>query len=256
MSLKIDGYKSLLTRITIAQNVQFHREAATGIAPFTAKVNGIATAFDTYREDTDRLDDEFNTQAKSIETGELLLLDNKRDSTTVQIISRIDYHAKFPENKGETEAARKLKFIADAYRDAPQKDYQAETSYLRNMIGDLNQHADCLSIFGLRSLVSRLERENNDFEALYLTRTGNREAKRERGTLSELAGKTNASFDIVCQIVNGLSLMSLDADMKAALDEITGFINGQIHQYTVVYRRHMGVVTGKKRSETPEAEGD
>jgi hypothetical protein len=246
MGLKIDGYKSLLTRITIAQNVQFHKEAATGIAPFAVKINGIATAFDSYQKDMNILADEFNTQTKSIETSELAVLDDKRDSTTIQIISSIDYHAKFPESSEEADAARKLKFITDIYRDAPRKNYQAETSYLRNMVAELNQHADSLMLFGLTSLVNRLERENNDFETLYLIRTGNRETKRERGTLTELAGKANESFDVVCQIANGLSLMSLDTATKDAIDEVTGFINGQIHQYTVVYRRHAGVVAKKK----------
>ncbi|MDR0604758.1 MAG: DUF6261 family protein [Bacteroidales bacterium] len=246
MSLKIDGYKSLLTRIAIAQNVQFHKEAATGIAPFAVRINGIATASNTYQEDTDRLDDEFNTQTKSIETTELDILDDKRDGTTVQIINRIDYHAKFPENNEEADAAHKLKFITDTYRDAPRKNYQAETSYLRNMVEDLNQHADSLALFGLTSLVNKLERENNDFEVLYITRTGKKETKRGRGTLTELAGKANTSFDIVCQIINGLLLMPLDTNTKVALDEVIDFINGQIHQYTVVYRRHAGIAVKKK----------
>jgi hypothetical protein len=260
MSLKIDGYKSLLTRTTVAQNVQFHKEAAKGIAPFAVKINGIATAFDTYQEDTNNLDNEFDTQTKSIETSELVLLDSKRDNTTLQIIERIDYHAKFPENDREADAARKLQFITDTYRDAPRKNYQAETSYLRNMVADLNQHADSLALFGLTSLVNRLERENNDFEALYLTRTGKKETKRGRGTLTELASKANASFDVVCQIVNGLSLMSLDTDTKAVINEVIGFVNGQIHQYTVVYHRHAGVIAkkktgGKDDGETLEIDG-
>jgi hypothetical protein len=249
MSLKIDGYKSLLTRITVAQNVQFHKEAATGIAPFTVKINGIAIAFNTYKEDTEKLDNEFNTQPKSIETNELALLDNKRDSTTAHIIERIDYHAKFPENNEEADAALKLKFIADIYRDAPNKSYQAETSYLRSMIEDLNVHTDCLALFGLTPLLNKLAKVNNEFEKLYLARTGNKEMKRERGTFTELAGKANASFDVICQIINGLSLMPLDTDTKTAVDEVCSFINGQIHQYDLVYRHHTGFVAKKKSGE-------
>jgi hypothetical protein len=246
MSLKIEGYKSLLARITVAQNVQFHREATSGIAPFATKVNGIANAFYSYQEDTNRLDDEFDTQNKSLETGELIILDNKRDSTTLEIINRIDYHARFSENKEDTDAAHTLKFITNTYKDAPKKSYQAETSYVRNMIEDLKKHADSLTLFGLTPLVNKLEKENNDFETLYLTRTGKRELKRGRGTLTKLAAIANASFDTVCQIINGVSLMSLDADAKAAIDEVIGFINGQIHQYMVVYRRHVGVAAKKK----------
>jgi hypothetical protein len=258
MSTKIDGYKSLLTRISVAQNVQFHKEAATGIAPFVANVSGIAPAFGTYQADASKLDDEFNTQTKLIETDELLAKDKKRDGTTAQLISRVDYHSKFPENDEEKEAASTLKFITETYKDAPRKNYQSETSYLRNMVEDLNKQAAALTLFGLTSLINRLEAENNDFETLYLARTGAKGVKRERGTLTELATQANGSFDVICQIINGLSLMSLDADTKAALDEIIRFINSQIHQYTVVYNRHAGVTASKKGKdeETPVVAGE
>jgi hypothetical protein len=256
MSTEIDGYKSLLTRITVAQNVQFHKEAAAGIAPFVPKINGIAPAFGSYQADTDKLDDEFDTQTKFIETDELVAKDSKRDGTTVQLVSRVDYHSKFPENDKEKEAAHTLKFITDTYKDAPRKNYQSETSYLRNMVEDLNKQAAGLALFGLTPLVNRLETENNDFETLYLARTGAKGTKRERGTLTELAGKANRSFDVICQIVNGLSLMSLDADTKAALDEIIRFINSQIHQYTVVYNRHAGVIASKKNNGKSEDDGE
>jgi hypothetical protein len=91
------------------------------------------------------------------------------------------------------------------------------------------------------------EMKNTEFETFHASRANAKEARCESNTLTELADKANASFD-VCQIINGLSLMSLDADTKAIIDEVIGFINGQIHQYTVVYRRHTGVVVKKKTS--------
>jgi hypothetical protein len=256
MNTKIDGFKSLLTRITVAQNVQFHKEAAAGIAPFAAKINGIAPAFGTYQTDANKLDNEFNTQTKFIETDELVARDKKRDSTTAQLISRVDYHSKFPENDAEKAAAHTLKFITETYKDAPRKNYQAETSYLRSMVEDLKKQAAGLTLLGLTPLVNRLETENNDFETLYLVRTDAKGVKRERGTLTELATKANHSFDVICQIINGVSLMSLDADTKTALDEIIRFINGQIHQYTVVYSRHAGVVASKKGKDGENENGE
>jgi hypothetical protein len=84
--------------------------------------------------------------------------------------------------------------------------------------------------------------KNTEFDTLYVSRANAKEARRKSGTLTELAAKANTSFDIICQIVNGLSLMSLDAETKAVIDEVIGFINGQIYLYTVVYRRHVGVI--------------
>jgi hypothetical protein len=126
------------------------------------------------------------------------------------------------------------------------------------MVEDLKEKASFLTLFDLTSLVNRLETENNDFEALYLSRTNVKGTKRERGTLTELATKANGSFDVICQIINGLSLMSLDADTKAALDEIIRFINSQIHEYTIVYNRHAGIITSKKSKDekTPDVAGE
>jgi hypothetical protein len=256
MITEIYGYKRLLTRITVAQNVQFHKEAATGIVPFTEKINGIASAFGSYQTDANKLDDEFNTQTKFIETEELVAKDNQRDGTTAQLISRIDYHSKFPANDEEKEVAHILKFITETYRDAPRKNYQSETSYLRSMVEDLNKQAAGLTLFGLTPLVSRLETENNDFETLYLARTGAKRAKRERGTLTELATKANSSFNVICQIINGLSLMSFDTDTKTAIDEIIRFLNSQIHQYTIVYNRHAGIIASKKNNVKNENNGE
>jgi hypothetical protein len=249
MNTKIDGYKSLLARITVAQNVQFHKDVAGQIEPLAVNVSGLAPAFEAYKTDSAALDAEFDRKNRSIETDELVAKDDRRDATTVQLFSRIDYHFRFPQNENESEAARVLKFTADAYKNAPKENYTAETSCLRNMIADLRKNTASLNLFGLTSLVNRLEKENNDFEQLHISRTNAKEARRERGTLTALAAKANDSFGVLSQIINGMSLMPLDADAKAALEEIAGIINGQIHQYAVAYNRHAGIVASKKKGE-------
>ncbi|MDR1340256.1 MAG: DUF6261 family protein [Prevotellaceae bacterium] len=246
MSTKIDGYKSLLTHITIAQNVQFHHDATGQIDLIASQVSGISPAFEAYRSDAVALDAEFDRKSKSIETDELTLKDDRRDGTTVQLISRIDYHFKFPQNDREKEAARILQFIAYAYRDAPRKNYQAETSYLRNMIADLRKNETGLNLFGLASLVNRLDRENTEFETLHASRANAKEARRESGTLGKLSEKANKSFDVLCQIANGMLLMPFDDATKSALEQIASLLNAQINQYAVNYRRHAGIVAKKK----------
>jgi hypothetical protein len=247
MNTKIDGYKSLLAHITVAQNVQFHKDVTEQIEPLAVKVNGLAPSFDAYKTDSVVLDTEFDWKKKSIETDELVAKDNRRDATTVQLISRIDYHFKFPQDENEAEAARVLKFVVDAYKNASKENYTAETSYLRNLIVELRKNTASLNLFGFTPLVDRLEKENNDFEQLHISRTNAKEAKRERGTLTELSAKANNSFDILCQIINGMLLMSVDTDTQAALEKIVGIVNGEIYQYTVAYNRHTGVVAARKK---------
>jgi hypothetical protein len=247
MNTKIEGYKSLLTHITVAQNVQFHRDAAGQIEPLALQTGGAVPAFEAYKSDAVALDAEFDRKNKSLETDELVLKDDLRDAITVQLVSRIDYHFKFPQNSVEKDAARVLKFIADSYSDAPRKNYQAETSYLRSMVADLRTNSAGLELFGLTPLVNRLDRENTEFETLYNTRTGAKEIRRERGPLTTLAAKTNNSFDVLCQIINGMLLMPLESATKSALEQMASLLNAQIHQYAVNYKRHMGSVAEKKK---------
>jgi hypothetical protein len=201
MSTKIDGYKSVLTHISIAQNVQFHRDATGQFVTLAPQVNGIVPAFETYKSDANALDAKFYRKNKSIETDELAFKDDYSDATIVQLINRIDYHSKYPQNDREKEVANVLQFIADGYRDAPRKNYQAETSYLRNMVTELRKNEAALALFGLTPLVNRLDRENTEFETLHNARTNAKEARRESGTLRNLSDKANKSFDVLCQIV-------------------------------------------------------
>jgi hypothetical protein len=124
MNTKIDGYKSLLTHITVAQNVQFHRDA-------TKQIDSLAS----------------------------------------------------------------------------------------------------LELFGLTPLVNRLDRENTEFETLHNARANAKEARRESGTLRKLSDKANKSFDVLCQIVNGMLLMPFDNATKSALEQIASLLNAQIHKY-------------------------
>lgn len=246
--VKIEGYKTLLTQVTIAQNTQFHRDATGQIALIVPQVDGIVPAFEIYRSDANMLDMEFDKKTKSIETEELSLKDERRDAITTQIISRIDYHSKFPANEAEKESIHVLKFIADSYRESPQKNYQAETSYLRNMVAELRKNNSGLELFGLTPLVNSLDKENTEFETLHNVRTNAKEAKRERGTLKTLVKTANYSFDIFCQISNGMLLMPLDDASKSALEQIVSIINALIHQYTIIYHRHAGTVASKKKA--------
>jgi hypothetical protein len=247
MSTKIEGYKSLLKRITIAQNVQFHHDAAKQIDSLASQITEIVSAFETYKSDSVALDAEFDRKSKSIETDELALKDDCRDATTVQLINRIDFHAKYPQNDGEKEAANVLQFIADGYRDAPRKNYQAETSYLRNMVAELRENKATLDLFGLTPLVNRLDKENTEFETLHNARSNAKEARRETGTLGNLSDKANTSFDVLCQIANGMLLMPLDEAAKSTLEQIAFLLNAQTNQYAVNYKRHAGVVKGRKK---------
>jgi len=252
MQTRIEKYKTLLIHIRIAEKTQFHKEIVTRIASPVGRISGLAPVFATYQQATNKLDDAFAPQTKYMETEALVALDTKRDHTTAQLISRVDYHAKFPENDEERQAAHILQFITENYKSAARKDYLSETTYLRKMVEELQEQAAALSLFGLTTIVHRLATENKDFDTLYLIRSNKQGAKHDRGTLKTLAAKANHTFDIVCRVLDGLSLTPLDADTQSAIDEITHFLNSQIYQYTLVYHHHHSATTAKKNVSLPE----
>ncbi|MDR3245687.1 MAG: DUF6261 family protein [Prevotellaceae bacterium] len=254
MNAKIDGYKTMLTYISVAQSIQFHKNVLEQIAPFVRRIDVLISIFINYKSDYARLDAEFNKKNKSIETVELETKDDKRDSTTGQLIFRIDYHLRFPINKDEMEAARILNVIVEKYSGAPRREYEIETSLLRNMIAELRSYSKYLILFGLTSLVNRLDKENNDFEAIYITRTNFIKAKGEHETLPELVAKVNNSFEIQCRSANGLSMTPLTTDAKAAVDEIISIINAQIQQHTAIYNCHIDAITSRNNNETMETQ--
>ncbi|MDR2475133.1 MAG: DUF6261 family protein [Bacteroidales bacterium] len=249
---KIEGYKSLLSHISIAQKTQFHKDVTDQAYPVVPVVTELAPSYTKYKADADALDAAFDQTNKSIETEPIAVADRKRDHTTGQLISRIEYVFKFPQNDTEAEKSRILKFAADSYKNAPYRDYAAETSSLRAMIAELRMEEEALSLFELTTLVNRLEFENNDFEALYNLRTDEAEAKRLRGTLKDLSVKANTSFDIFCQTVNGMMLLPQSIDKTNALKQIIHIVNARIHQYTVTYHHHLGNLAAKKKEDHTE----
>jgi hypothetical protein len=244
---EITDYKALLSHISTGKNVQFQRDVMVQIPSYVEKISGALPAFEAYKSVAIALETEFNRKNKYIETNILALKDDWRDATTVQLAIRIDYHFKFPQNEEEKEASHVLEFIINKYRGAQDKDYQAETSYLRNLIAELRKNEGALELFGLISLVDRLERENNEFETVYNTRTNVKKIKRETGTLRQLVEKTNEAFDIFCKIINGMLHMPIDDDTKTNLEQIAGLLNTQIYQYMINYHHHQGVFTSQKK---------
>jgi DNA primase large subunit len=91
--------------------------------------------------------------------------------------------------------------------------------------------------------------KNTAFETLYSARANAKEARRESGTLRKLSEKANKSFDVLCQITNGMLLMPLDDATKSVLEQIASLLNAQIYQYGVNYQRHVRIVDRKKKED-------
>jgi hypothetical protein len=240
-------YKRILHNLTVSQNVQVLHAINEGIRPHIAKVLGIQPVYETFDLESSNLDDFFKKNAKALETEEIVYLDDKRDFTVRSTVNKIQYHYDFAQDDAEREDARKLLYVTEKYGDVARKEYESETASLRSLVNELQQTPDLLDRFGIANLVARLKQENEEFETLYNIRAQKVHDKQLKGNTTKHRATANKAFDNLCKVVTGLTLMPLNEDEKAAVENIIDVINGQIQQATVIYNRHAGVATGKKK---------
>ena len=253
MPYQIDPYKTTIRRLPLAENIEFHALATRQIDAIAAAVPILVPVFDAYRTHFVALEEEYGRSAKAIETTELARLDARRDALLTHLFRSIDLYAKHSRHDAERAAAQSLQFIADAYREAPHRNYEAETTDIRNLLADLR--AADVAALGLDALLEWLGDDNDAFATRYSARLNTRQTQREHGTLSALLGQLNQSFDAFCQIVSALLLTQQDAPTQTALEQITSQINALVRQYDTLNKRHAGVLAAKKKTSTdaPEA---
>jgi hypothetical protein len=253
MSKEILTYKRVLSRITVSQNIQTLYAINKDVRPYVAKVPNILPVFDIFGTELSVLDNFLKKNPKAYETENIVKEDVKRDFTARSIIAKVQYHYDFAQTDGEREDVRRLVYVVEKYKDVDRKEYETETAYLRSMTNELQQMPDLLNRFGLTDLVAKLQRENEDFETLYNTRTQIVHNRQLQGTITKYRMVINKAFDNVCKAITGLLLIPINSEEKAALESIIDIINAQIKQATTVYNRHAGMQTGKKKTgEMPE----
>ncbi|MDR1594386.1 MAG: DUF6261 family protein [Prevotellaceae bacterium] len=249
MNKEILTYKRVLHNLTVSQNVQVLRAVNEGIRPHTAMLPGIQPVFETFGVELSSLDNFLKKNAKAFETEEIVILDDKRDFTVRAVIAKVQYHYDFALTDKEREEARRLLYVVEKYRDVAKKEYESETALLRSLANELQQTPDLLDRFGITDLVAKLKQENEEFEALYNVRAQNVHDKQLKGNTAKYRTAANKTFDNLCKVVTGLTLMPLSEEEKTAVENIIDLINGQIQQATLVYNRHAGVVAGKKKDD-------
>jgi predicted XRE-type DNA-binding protein len=252
MNKEILIYKRILHNLTVSQNVQILHAINEEMRPYTAKVLGIQSIYGTFGVELSNLSDFFKKHIKAFETEEIVNKDNKRDFTVRAVIAKAQYHYDFAFTDEEKEDARRLLYVVEKYKGVAKKEYESETALLRSLVNELQQIPDLLDRFGITDLVAKLKQENEEFETIYNTRAKNMRDKQLKGNTLKYRTAANESFDNLCKVITGLSLMSINEDEKSAIENIIDIINGQIQQATVVYNRRAGIVAGKKKDVSQE----
>ncbi|MDR1662528.1 MAG: DUF6261 family protein [Azoarcus sp.] len=255
MPSSINPYKNIVRRLVLAENIEFHAVAVQQIETPAQSIPLLASAFEAYRSSFAVLEEEYGRGNKSAETRELALLDERRDALLAHLFRRIDFHAKYPLDDAERNAAEDLQFIADIYRYAANESYEAETAQIRNFILDLSAHGTELAALELVRLIERLHADNEAFAARHTDRLIALQGQHERGAFSALLGKVNRQFDALCQIVNALLLTQQDAATQTALEAIASLVNALLPPYSALLNRHAATRAARKKAQKPDGDG-
>ncbi|MDR2563978.1 MAG: DUF6261 family protein [Prevotellaceae bacterium] len=248
MKKKILNYKQTLFRIPVAQNVQTLFAVYTDAKPLAITVPQLQFVFGGFESELLALDAYFKQSNKAFETAEIVRLDACRDFTARAVIAKVDYAYDFALSDEEREEARRLLYVVEKYRKVEQMEYEAETANLRSMTTELQQLPELLNTFGLTNLIVRLKQENENFEARYNSRAQTVNDKRQQGNALKYRTAANRAFDSFADVLESLRLMPISVEQLATVEQIIDIVNGHIRQATIVYNRHIGVVSARKQN--------
>ncbi|GHT43658.1 hypothetical protein FACS189438_1300 [Bacteroidia bacterium] len=234
-------HKTLLYRISNAQNVQFLADILKNAGVHIDNIPGLVIVAQVLIGRYNLLEEFFKQNSAMFETEVVVHVDTNRDFLTRSIAAKVKYFYTYALTPEDKEDARRLDFIFDTYKKAEKKDYKAETTYIRRLVANLREWPALLSKFGLTELVDKLEIENNDFENSYDERSQAQQLIHLKGDMKNLRTGANKAFADLCDVVTGLRLTPLAADVKAELESLILVINRHIKEYTTIYHRHAGI---------------
>ncbi|GHV48829.1 hypothetical protein FACS1894181_05700 [Bacteroidia bacterium] len=256
MVIVIYRYKSVLSRLTNAQNVQFLADILKNAGPYIANVPALSIVSASLAHHYNLVNDFFQQNRKMFETEIVVHVDTGRDFTTRAAAAKVKYFYTYALTPEDKEDARRLDFIFDTYKKAEKKDYKAETTYIRRLIANLREWPALLAKFGLTALIDKLETENNDFEDSYDERSLAQQLIRLKGDMKNLRINANKAFSDLCDAVTGLRLTPLSAEVKAELENTVLVLNRHIQEYTTIYHRHAGISARHPGNNGEDEDGD
>ncbi|MDR2495589.1 MAG: DUF6261 family protein [Tannerellaceae bacterium] len=250
MATEIKPYSTLLGgRLTIAQDLQFHLNVNNHAGDDLLSITEIAALATEWRMAALAFDNAFRSGGQRFETIVVQGKDTGRDYYTRALVNRIYTLAHYPVTDEEKADGVRLYAIVETYRKADKREYEIETTFLRNFVSDLRKQSALLAKYSLTDIVDKVDEENTGFDEAYNERMAARQEAKEAGSLQEHRKDTNAKFDKVAKAVTGLILMTSTPDVKNKLAACIGIINSNIDQFNAIYHRHAGIVAKHKKKD-------
>lgn len=230
--------KANLNNARNAEHYQFHSDVLSIV---TAEV-ATAQKIDGLRSDYVALFDKENAafiQNRAYEsTKEIEAKDRERDDLFLYIKQTVDSNLHCPVATKKA-AAEKLAFAMKPYRSANSKAFAENTAQVTNLVLDFQSeaYAGYVELLGLTEAVAQLQAANDEFNAIYMGRSGEKLVRASSETMKSIRPKVDAAYRTLASAINALyqvnSLITRSANTETELGGVIDGVNAlivQLHQ--------------------------
>lgn len=230
--------KANLNNARNAEHYQFHSDVLSIVTVEVAtaqKIEGLrseyAALFD--KENTAFIQNRAYESTKDVEAK-----DRERDDLFLYIKQTVDSNLYCPV-AAKKAAAEKLSFAMKPYRSANSKAFAENTAQVTNLVADFQSetYAEYVELLGLTDAVAQLKTANNEFNAIYMGRSGEKLVRASTENMKSIRPKVDTAYRSLASAINALyqvnSLItrseSTEAELGGLIDSVNALII-QLHQ--------------------------
>ena len=230
--------KANLNNARNAEHYQFHSDVLSIVTVEVATAQKI----DGLRSEYAALFEKENTafiQNRAYEsTKEVEVKDRVRDDLFLYIKQTVDSNLYCPVATKKA-AAEKLAYVMKPYRSANSKAFAENTAQVTNLVADFQSEANAgyVELLGLTDAVEQLKTANNEFNAIYMGRSGEKLVRASTENMKSIRPKVDTAYRSLASAINALyqvnSLVTRSESTEAELGSLIDGVNGlivQLHQ--------------------------
>lgn len=230
--------KANLNNARNAEHYQFHSDVLSIVTVEVATAQKIEGLRSEYAALFDKENTAFIQNRAYESTKEVEAKDRVRDELFLYIKQTVDSNLYCPVATKKA-AAEKLSFAMKPYRSANSKAFAENTAQVTNLVADFQSetYAEYVELLGLTDAVAQLQIANNEFNAIYMGRSGEKLVRASTENMKSIRPKVDTAYRSLASAINALyqvnSLItrseSTETELASLIDGINGLIV-QLHQ--------------------------
>lgn len=230
--------KANLNNARNAEHYQFHSDVLSIVTVEVATAQKIEGLRSEYAALFDKENTAFIQNRAYESTKEVEAKDRVRDELFLYIKQTVDSNLYCPVATKKA-AAEKLSFAMKPYRSANSKAFAENTAQVTNLVADFQSetYAEYVELLGLTDAVEQLKTANNEFNAIYMGRSGEKLVRASTENMKSIRPKVDTAYRSLASAINALyqvnSLVTRSESTEAELGSLIDSVNGlivQLHQ--------------------------